>query len=70
MKEIIIKDKQNYLNENYPFTNIPDLSEKQKCIHCDSIIVVGDYKVFKDNFDFVVVVEFLFCFKFCKKAFF
>lgn len=49
MQEIIIKNKQKYLNDNYPFENTPKLSDKKHCIHCEKIISVGDYKVFKDK---------------------
>ncbi len=49
MKEVIIKDKQKYLKDNYPFGNVPKLTDKKRCIHCDTIITVGDYKVFKDE---------------------
>ena len=49
MKEIVIKDKQNYLIKNYPFSEIPDLADRKKCIHCDSEIIVGNYKVFADD---------------------
>ncbi|MBN3584412.1 hypothetical protein JYB64_18610 [Algoriphagus aestuarii] len=47
MEEVIVKDKQKYLAKNYPFGDIPKLSEKRLCIHCDSVFTVGDYKVFK-----------------------
>jgi hypothetical protein len=47
MEEVIIKNKEKYLNENYPFEDTPKLTDKKRCIHCDSIIVVGDYKVFR-----------------------
>ena len=57
MKEIIIEDKQKYLNENYPFEEIPDVSDKQRCIHCDSIIVVGSYKVFVNE----IGDEYIYC---------
>ncbi|HQT24750.1 MAG: hypothetical protein B7X86_15660 [Sphingobacteriales bacterium 17-39-43] len=51
MKEVIIKDKQKYLKDNYPFGNVPKLTDKKRCLHCDTIITVGDYKVFKDEND-------------------
>jgi len=50
MEEISIDDKQKYLTENYPFGNIPNLTDERCCIHCQSIIKVGDYKVYKDEF--------------------
>jgi hypothetical protein len=49
MEEIFIKDKQKYLKENYPFEEIPKLTDKKHCIHCDKDIVVGDFKVFFRN---------------------
>lgn len=51
MKEIIIKDKQKFLQDNYPFKEVPKLTDKKHCIHCDSDIVVGDYKVFLNNLE-------------------
>lgn len=49
MKEIIIKDKQKYLDDNYPFEDVPKLADQKRCIHCDSIFTVGNYKVFKEK---------------------
>lgn len=49
MKELKITDKQKYLDENYPFIEIPELSDRKRCLHCDSIIIVGNYKVFVDE---------------------
>ncbi|MDR3712617.1 MAG: hypothetical protein P4L51_07370 [Puia sp.] len=57
MEEIKIEDKQQYLNDNYPFEEAPKLTDKKKCIHCGSIITVGDYKVFKDE----VGEEYIYC---------
>ena len=48
MKEIIIKDKLKYLQENSPF-EVPKLTDKKHCIHCDKDIIVGDYKVFVED---------------------
>ena len=56
MKEIIIKDKQKYLQDNYPFEGVPKLTDKKHCIHCDNDIVVGDYKVFLEDGE-----EFIYC---------
>jgi hypothetical protein len=28
---------------------IPELSDRKKCIHCDTFIIVGKYKVFVDE---------------------
>ena len=49
MEQIIIKNKQKYLEDNYPFNDVPKIKDKRRCIHCDDIFVVGDYKVFKDQ---------------------
>lgn len=49
MKEIKIQDKQSYLNENYPFTDVPELADRKECIHCESHIIVGNYKVFRNE---------------------
>ena len=49
MEEITIKNKQKYLDESYPFEPTPDLIDKKKCIHCDTVFTVGDFKVFKDE---------------------
>lgn len=57
MKEIIIENKQKYFDENYPFEDPPKLTDKRRCIHCDKIITVGDFKVFKDSTGF----EFICC---------
>ena len=57
MKEIKIVDKQKYLNEHYPFGDIPKLTDSRLCIHCDNVIKVGDFKVFKeedkDGFEYI-----------------
>lgn len=52
MQPLTIPDKLTYLQENYPFTNIPALTDKKCCIHCDSVITVGDFKVYKDETGF------------------
>lgn len=57
MKELEIEDKQKYLTENCPFKEIPEVYDRKKCIHCDSIIVVGNYKVLVDEFG----VEYICC---------
>ncbi len=49
MKEIIISNKQQYLDDHYPFEDVPKLRTQVRCIHCDCIITVGDYKVFMDE---------------------
>jgi len=57
MKELIIEDKQKYLEENYPFSGVPKLSKKVTCIHCNSVFRVGEFKVFKINES----IEFICC---------
>jgi hypothetical protein len=49
IKEILIKDKQAYLTENYLFDEIPKLTDKKLCIHCNEEITVGDFKVYIDG---------------------
>ncbi len=49
MEEVTIVDKQKYLQKNYPFINVPKLTDTKHCIHCEKDIIVGDYKVFRDN---------------------
>jgi hypothetical protein len=49
MKEIIIEDKQKYFNDHYPFSDIPELADRKRCIHCDTVFIVGNFKVFKDE---------------------
>jgi hypothetical protein len=51
MEELLIKKKQKYLDDNYPFENPPKMTDKKRCIHCDTIFTVADYKVFKDKRD-------------------
>ncbi|MGV3686186.1 MAG: hypothetical protein ACO1NS_11205 [Daejeonella sp.] len=57
MEEIIVNNKQKYLQDNYPFDDVPALTDKKKCIHCGTIITVGDYKVFNDD----IGQELIFC---------
>jgi hypothetical protein len=56
LQEVKIKNKQKYLDDNYPFGNPPKLTDKLRCLHCGSIISVGDYKVFKTGWE-----EFICC---------
>lgn len=49
MHQLTIPNKEQYLQENYPFTVIPALTDTKHCIHCDSVITVGDFKVYKDE---------------------
>jgi hypothetical protein len=57
MKEVEVKDKQQYFNEHYPFTDPPELADRKECIHCGEIIIVGNFKVYKDDTGF----EFICC---------
>jgi hypothetical protein len=45
MKFKEIKNKEIYLKQNYPFVDIPKLTDKKHCIHCNEDFIVGDYKV-------------------------
>lgn len=55
MFEKIVQDKAAYLKENYPFYPIPKLTAHRLCIHCDKVILVGDFKVFvgHDRFEYI-----------------
>lgn len=55
MKEVIISDKQEYLNQHYPFTDIPNMADKKRCLHCYKIFTVKDYKVYKgeNGFEYI-----------------
>jgi hypothetical protein len=55
VEEIIIKNKQKYLMDNYPFEDTPKLTDRKRCLHCNEIITVGDFKVFKNEggFEFI-----------------
>lgn len=45
MKFKEIKDKEDYLKKHYIFGDVPKLTDKKRCIHCDKDFIVGDYKV-------------------------
>ena len=49
MKEIAIQNKEQYFRENYPFYDLPRLSDKKRCVLCGKVIAVADYKVFTDD---------------------
>ena len=49
MQLLTITNKQAYLKENYPFEEIPELTDTKRCIHCDTVFEVQDYKVYKDK---------------------
>ncbi len=49
MTEVLIENKQKYLDENFPFAERPPLTEMRECLHCGNVITIGDYKVFRDD---------------------
>lgn len=49
MEELLIANKQEYLEDNYPFVDIPKLTDRKRCIHCDTVFVVEDFKVYKNK---------------------
>ncbi len=38
MEDLIINNKPQYLNNNYPFEDAPKLTAQVGCIHCDCIV--------------------------------
>jgi len=48
MEEVTIKDKRKYLSDNFPFDDVPKLTDTRCCNQCDRVFTVGEYKVFKD----------------------
>ncbi|MGK0489388.1 MAG: hypothetical protein ACJAXB_002585 [Candidatus Endobugula sp.] len=52
MTEVKIENKQKYFDKNYIFENPPKLTDKRRCIHCDTIFIVANFKVFKDKTGF------------------
>ncbi len=56
LQEIKIKNKQKYLDDNYPFGYPPELTDKLRCLHCGNLFTVGDYKVFKNGWE-----EYIYC---------
>ncbi len=47
--EINIENKEQYLKDNYPFSETPDLNDRFECLHCGETFTVKDYKVFRDR---------------------
>lgn len=62
-EEIFITDKEGYLKRNYPFASPISLTDVKECMHCGERMVVGDYKVYKDEtgFEFICCPNFLRC---------
>lgn len=56
MERVFIEAKERYLNENNPLGEIFSLTDKRFCLHCQTIIVVGEYTVYRrasDGFEFI-----------------
>lgn len=51
MEEVFVLDKQELLNEHYPYDDAPKLTDKVRCLHCGEVVALGDYKIFKDEGD-------------------
>ena len=52
-EELTIKDKQKYLDENWGVNSF-DLLDQVYCLHCNQIVTVGKYKVFRtEKMDFI-----------------
>jgi hypothetical protein len=51
MHEVSVTDKQQFLNDNYPFGDPPKLTDQFRCLHCGEVITVGDYKIYKEEGD-------------------
>lgn len=51
MEEVFVKDKQKFLDEQPPPFGGHKLTDKVRCLHCDEVITVGDYKIFKEEGD-------------------
>lgn len=49
MKEVFVADKQAFIDEEYPWEDKPQLTDKRRCLHCGQVITVGDYKVYQDE---------------------
>jgi hypothetical protein len=46
-KEIIIENKQEYLNNNNPRKAALDIDEKRRCFRCKEEINIREYKVYR-----------------------
>jgi len=40
-----VENKEKYLKENYIYMDIPKLTDKKKCRHCDTVFQVSAFKV-------------------------
>ena len=49
MEFVEVKDKQQYLDENCPYSPVPNIKEKKMCLYCEQLITVGDYKVVRQH---------------------
>ena len=55
MEEVHITDKQAFLDEHYPFTPVVKLTDVFLCIHCQEVIRVADFKVYRWPNDFLAI---------------
>jgi hypothetical protein len=62
LKEIKQEEREKYFMDNYPSKEKPNFNEKRICIHCKSVINVGDYKVeISENLPYYDKSEFIVC---------
>ena len=55
MKILTPTNKKEYLENNYPFYPVPELTVKKYCTRCGNNITVGEFKVeFKGGEQFIV----------------
>lgn len=55
MEVVPVLDKADFLEEHYPFTPVPKLTDTLRCLHCIEVICVGDFKVFKGRDGFLFI---------------
>lgn len=55
MTLVEVKDKQTYLNKNYPIAGeVPKVTDRMFCKRCEEWFTVKDYVVVRENnFDFI-----------------
>jgi hypothetical protein len=55
MKILSPVNKTDYLENNYPFYPVPELTDKKHCTRCGNDITVGEFKVgFEGGEQFIV----------------
>ena len=54
MKEVVdIADKQVFLNSWYPIEgDVPKISDRMLCLHCEKLFTAGDYKAYEVTDEF------------------